>query len=47
MKLEEAIGGIRLCLPTDKVAMTIKNSVDPDDMGFRGLPYGVLLGRSG
>lgn len=32
MKLEEAIGGTSPVLATDKVAMTIKNSVDPDDM---------------
>ena len=42
MKLEEAIGGTSPVLATDKVAMTIKNSVDPDDMDSE-----VLLGRSG
>ena len=38
MKLEEAIGGTSPVLATDKVAMTIKNSVDPDDMDSEVYP---------
>ena len=38
MKLEEAIGGTSPVLATDKVAMTIKNSVDPDDMDSEVCP---------
>lgn len=38
MKLEESIGGTSPVLATDKVAMTIKNSVDPDDMDSEVCP---------
>ena len=38
MKLEETIGGTSPVLATDKVAMTIKNSVDPDDMDSEVCP---------